>query len=373
MLVAPEQLFGLEVDADHLVVVGAEVDLAVVDHRRRDGVGARRQAHHLGPVADAHPVEHLVAPAEVGDAVPDRGGGVHVVQRLVLPDQRAVGGVEGVEEAVVRADQHPVADDHRRRLDLAQGLERPAGLAGRRVDRVEHAPEVADEHEPPGDGRRRLADAQVAGRVLPALFAGVEVEGDEAAGPGADVDRAVGDGRRRVDHLVGLVRPLQRELGRQLGLGHPAERRRAPELRPCIRRGGVGRAVGLGGRGGRRRQQRERQDRNEPDWTAHRRSPVRRAALGGGAPAEGIPQSSTPPAPATAVLGGRRRPRARASPRRPYRINDGRAGATRRLFQRQTNLNGGERRSGRTEAGASAAVAMVILAGWGRRAAGPAR
>ena len=307
VLVAPDQRLRREVDADDLVVVGPEEHLPVVDHRRRDGVGARRQADHLGPVADADPVEHLVAPAEVGDAVPHRGGRVHVVERLVLPDQRAVGDVERVEEAVVRADEHPVADDDRRRLDLAEGLERPARLAGRGVDGVEHPPEVADEHEAAGHRGRRLADAHVAGRVLPALRAGLEVEGDEVARVAADVDGAVGDGRRRVDDVVGLVRPLQRQLGRQLRLGHPAQRRGAPELRPRV---GRGRAVGgLGRRRGGGQQEDERDHRNEADCTAHRRPLYSvsggglrwRRSIGGGSLHHRLPTSYQPPA-------GRRQP-----------------------------------------------------------------
>ena len=273
VLVAPDQRLRREVDADDLVVVGAEEDLPVVDGRGGDGVGARRQADHLGPVADAHPVEHLVAAAEVGHAVPHRGGRVHVVEGLVLPDQRAVGDVERVEEPVVRADEHAVADDDRRRLDLAEGLERPAGLAGRGVDGVEHAPEVADEHEAAGHRGRRLADAHVAGRVLPALLAGLEVEGDEVARVAADVHGAVGDGRRRVDDVVGLVGPLQRQLGRQLRLGHPAQGRGAPELRPRIGRRGGGRlADGLGRRRSGRQQEDERDHRNEAGCAAHGRS-----------------------------------------------------------------------------------------------------
>ena len=276
VLVAPDQRLRREVDADDLVVVGAEEDLPVVDHRRRDGVGARRQADHLGPVADPDAVEHLVAPAEVGDAVPHRGGRVHVVERLVLPDEAAVGDVERVEEAVVRADEHAVADDNRRRLDLAEGLERPARLAGRGVDGVEHPPEVADEHEAAGHRGRRLADAHVAGRVLPALRAGLEVEGDEVARVAADVHGAVGDGRRRVDDVVGLVRPLQRQLGRQLRLGHPAQRRGAPELRPRVgRRRARDLSAGLGRcrRGCQREEQEDEWEHpNEAGCTAHRRS-----------------------------------------------------------------------------------------------------
>ena len=189
-------------------------------------------------------VERLVAAAEIGDAVRDGGGGMDVVLRLHLPGQLAGGDFQPVQIAVVRADEHAVAGQHRRRLDLALRRVGPDLLAGLRVDGVQHARQIADEDQSVPDGRRRLADAHpLACLVAPLQVAGLEIERDELAGIGADVDRPVGDGGRGIDRLARLERPEQPRVLRHGGRRDAGQAGGAAELRPGVRRGRL-----LGGR-----------------------------------------------------------------------------------------------------------------------------
>ncbi len=235
MLVAPDDLLPLEVDGEHLVLVGAVIRAAAGDGRGRAGVGARRNREDFLAVADANRAQDLVAAGDVGDAIDDRWRAMNVALRLHFPEQLAVLGPERIEARVVRPDQHAVADDDRRGFDLALRLERPDGLAAGRVDRVHDAAEVADVDDAAGDCRRRLADADVGSRVLPARLSVCQADRVQHARLGADIDYAVGDCGRGFHRFAGFEGPQHAQLVGQRRRRRPEEGRAAAELGPAIR------------------------------------------------------------------------------------------------------------------------------------------
>ena len=235
MPVAPLEAVRRQVEREHFVVERAEIGGAGVKRHRRARVGANRGFKDHLPVRGAHGPEHLVAAGEVRDAVEHGGRPVNVVVGLHFPAQRAVGQPQPVERAVVRPDEHDVADDDRRRLHLASGLERPGGLAIGGVDGVHDAAQVADQHLAAGHRRRGLAEAKF-DLVLPAHLALVEPQRDQLARGDGHEHRAVGNGRRRLDGVTGLVGPLHLQRQRHLRGADAGERGGAAKLRPGRRR-----------------------------------------------------------------------------------------------------------------------------------------
>src|SRR5437867_1478114 len=136
--IAPELVSVPDVEAERLAVQRREVDNAV-DHARR----ARNLAPGGKPPAD-------------------------VARR----------GIEGVEGAVVGADEHVAAPDGRRAVDEVSGAVRPAQLSARGSESGDVVRPVADEDEVAGEKRRALAWAD---RALPANPAGLRVEADHLA------------------------------------------------------------------------------------------------------------------------------------------------------------------------------------------------
>src|SRR5262245_28161696 len=100
---------------------------------------------------------------------------------LMLPAKFAGRGVQGVQDAVIRANQHRLAGDDGGRLNLGLGLESPDAAAVACPDGMEDTAAVADEYRAAGDRRRRFRD-RVFGLVRPARLAGLEIERDEGAG-----------------------------------------------------------------------------------------------------------------------------------------------------------------------------------------------
>ena len=113
--------------------------------------------------------------------------------------------VEGVEPAVVGADQDDLMDDRRPRVDVAAGPRCPRDLPGRGHERVHAAVGRADVDAPVGDRRRgvevALAEAAVApepGRP-PAPRARARVVAVDVAVVGADDEQAAAVGGRALD------------------------------------------------------------------------------------------------------------------------------------------------------------------------------
>ncbi len=139
----------------------------------------------------------------------DGGAGVDVAASRIGPGEGAVGGVVGVDAAVVVAGVDAPVGDRRGRVELAgaaeAGAERaalPDQFAALGVDRVHVAAVVADVESAVGIGRRRLHRAAQLGR--PADLAAAGAHRDQLAVFAAEVDgpadhhrRGLGPARQR--------------------------------------------------------------------------------------------------------------------------------------------------------------------------------
>src|SRR5207253_2858926 len=128
--------------------------------------------------------------AEVRDAVLYGSRRMDGTIGLQFPPHFSSRGLERVQVHVVRADEHEVARDDRRRFDLGVRFEGPEEAAVARAHRVHRAAKIADEDGLIADGWGRFTDRGPR-LVFPALLSAIEIDRDEIAVPGADIDRAV--------------------------------------------------------------------------------------------------------------------------------------------------------------------------------------
>src|SRR5215813_6892141 len=118
-----------QIESENFVAEIAEAGQISDQRRRRGRVADARHSQDFPAVADADAAKDLVAACNVRNAVSHGRRAVDVVFGLELPYSLAVARVEAVERAVVGADQHAVADYHRRRFDLPVGLVSPEAFA----------------------------------------------------------------------------------------------------------------------------------------------------------------------------------------------------------------------------------------------------
>lgn len=138
--------------------------------------------------------------------------GVNLAVRQHLPALRALLRVDGIQVAVVRAEEHDAVGHRRRGLDLGRGLEGPQALAVGRIDRMQDAPEIADIDDAIGNRRRRFTEEVVVRcLVFPSDHTGRQIERDELSVTAADVDDTSRDRGRRFDGLPRLIRPEELE------------------------------------------------------------------------------------------------------------------------------------------------------------------
>ena len=129
------------------------------------------------------------------------------------PAPRPRTGVEGVERAVVGADQDELVHDGRPAVDVTAGLRRPRDLSGRRDERVHAAVGRADVDAPVGDRGRgvemALPEPAVGAepRGLPAPHAVARRVAVDVAVVGAHDEQAAAVGRRALDRAADVHAP----------------------------------------------------------------------------------------------------------------------------------------------------------------------